>query len=269
MELQPGRRPSRHCGKPQGNGAKIGGRYVTNAIIIQKSLWGGSTDHDPIPVSPSGKRGGSTPARWPARAPRGRPGRARRSRRTSPRSAAGGLRTPGGAGGPEDRGGVPPPAAPRARPQAVADLGAVRAAEEPAEVVVVELHAAHAGGLAAGHARDGRGDREGDAAGPAAGAADHDLEDNASAASMGPNSSRHGPGRAGSRSARFSAARKRARGHSTAPKLARCSVYAWQSTSWKRQRMRLASSVAKATFEALGTAANIDSPKKTLPIEIP
>src|SRR5436305_4309836 len=181
----------------QGNGAKIGGRYVTNAVIIQKSLWGGNTATAQFPSVPSGS------AEVLLRLRRGGP-------------------LESGEVGQGVLGGVA--AHLLARPQTVADLGPVRAAEEPAEVVVVELRATHAGRLAAGHARDGRGDREGDAAGPAAGAADHDWEDNASAASIDPTSSRQGPRRVGSRNARLSAARKRARGHSAAPKPARCSV---------------------------------------------
>src|SRR3954451_24548462 len=60
------------------------------------------------------------------------------------------------------------------RPQAGADLGALRPAEDPAEVVVRELDAADAGGLAVRHPGDRGGDRESDAAGAAAGTAIHD-----------------------------------------------------------------------------------------------
>ena len=61
------------------------------------------------------------------------------------------------------------------RPQAVADRGALGAAEQPAPVALVELDAAHARRLAVRHPGDGRGDREGDAAGSAAGAAVHET----------------------------------------------------------------------------------------------
>src|SRR5215213_8009040 len=60
-----------------------------------------------------------------------------------------------------------------AGPEPRADRRPIRLSEDPAAVVVGELHAAHARRLALGHAGDRGGDRERDAAGGAAGAAIH------------------------------------------------------------------------------------------------
>ena len=55
--------------------------------------------------------------------------------------------------------------------QAGADARPTRLPENPATVIVVQLHAAHAGWLAVRHAGNRRADRRGNAAGAAAGAA--------------------------------------------------------------------------------------------------
>jgi hypothetical protein len=60
-----------------------------------------------------------------------------------------------------------------ARFQTAAHRRALGAAEEAAAVLIVELHAAHAGRFAVWHAGDGRADGRGDAAGGAVGAAVH------------------------------------------------------------------------------------------------
>src|SRR6478672_8987908 len=98
---------------------------MTNSVIIQSSAVGRKYRQQPGPVSPFGSPRGSLRLR------RGGP----LERVEVGQGVLGGLAAH-----------LP------ARPQAVADLGPVRAAEDPAEVVRVELDAAHAGRLAVRHA---------------------------------------------------------------------------------------------------------------------
>ena len=64
-------------------------------------------------------------------------------------------------------------------------------------------------------------------------------------------------------------ARNSARGISRAPNRRRCSVSTWQSMSSNPRPRSHSIDAAKATFDASGRSANIDSPKNAAPSETP